>query len=96
MSSKVGAGINHKEFGVTSEGVAVFLGVALKRVLNIDAAKDPFTVKITGGPDGTVAGNLIRILYRDYGDNAKVVGIADGFGVAEDPNGLDSTEFPPC
>ena len=25
MSSKPGAGINHKEFGVTSEGVNVFL-----------------------------------------------------------------------
>lgn len=93
MSSKKGAGINHKEFGVTSEGVAVFLGVALKRVLNIDPVKDPFTVKITGGPDGDVAGNLIRILYRDFGENAKVVGIADGFGVAEDPNGLDSAEL---
>ena len=55
--------------------------------------RDPFTIKITGGPDGDVAGNLIRILFRDYGSNCKVVGIADGFGVAEDPNGLDSEEL---
>ena len=40
-----------------------------------------------------MAGNLIRILFRDYGSNCKVVGIADGFGVAEDPNGLDSEEL---
>ena len=40
-----------------------------------------------------VAGNLIRILIRDYKDTCKVVGVADGFGVAEDPNGLDPTEL---
>jgi hypothetical protein len=34
-----------------------------------------------------------RILFRDYGANCKVVGIADGFGVAEDPNGLDREEL---
>eukprot|EP00600_Ochromonadales_sp_CCMP1393_P016692 CAMPEP_0175035864 /NCGR_PEP_ID=MMETSP0005-20121125/23462_1 /TAXON_ID=420556 /ORGANISM="Ochromonas sp., Strain CCMP1393" /LENGTH=1088 /DNA_ID=CAMNT_0016296981 /DNA_START=314 /DNA_END=3581 /DNA_ORIENTATION=- len=93
MSSKRDNGINHKEFGVTSEGVVVYVDVALRRSLNIDPHKDPFTVKITGGPDGDVAGNLIRILHREYGDNCKVVGIADGFGVAEDPAGLDSQEL---
>ena len=25
--------------------------------------RDPFTIKITGGPDGDVAGNLIRYIY---------------------------------
>ena len=40
-----------------------------------------------------MAGNLIRILIRDYKDTCKVVGVADGFGVAEDPNGLDPTEL---
>lgn len=69
------------------------MAVALKSVLNIDPHKDPFTIKITGGPDGDVAGNLIRILFRDYGSNCKIVGIADGFGVAEDPNGLDAGEL---
>ena len=93
MSSKKGAGINHKEYGVTSEGVVVYLDVALKHSLNIDPRKDPFTIKITGGPDGDVAGNLIKILFREYGSNCKVVGIADGFGVAEDPNGLDANEL---
>eukprot|EP00596_Hydrurales_sp_CCMP1899_P000433 CAMPEP_0119043108 /NCGR_PEP_ID=MMETSP1177-20130426/17647_1 /TAXON_ID=2985 /ORGANISM="Ochromonas sp, Strain CCMP1899" /LENGTH=989 /DNA_ID=CAMNT_0007010475 /DNA_START=132 /DNA_END=3098 /DNA_ORIENTATION=- len=93
MSSKKDDGINHKEFGVTSEGVVVYLDVALRSVLKINPHKDPFTIKITGGPDGDVAGNLIKILFRDYGDNCKVVGIADGFGVAEDPNGLDREEL---
>lgn len=50
MSSKPRAGINHKEYGVTSEGVNVYLDVALRRTLGIDPRKDSFTVKITGGP----------------------------------------------
>eukprot|EP00986_Skeletonema_menzelii_P001593 scaffold419_cov147-Skeletonema_menzelii.AAC.7 len=88
MSSKPRAGINHKEYGVTSEGVNVYLDVALRHVLNIDPKQDSFTIKITGGPDGDVAGNELKILSREYGDNAKVVGIADGTGCVEDPNGL--------
>mmetsp|Transcript_37560 Transcript_37560/g.76812 ORF Transcript_37560/g.76812 Transcript_37560/m.76812 type:complete len:1078 (-) Transcript_37560:99-3332(-) len=88
MSSKPRAGINHKEYGVTSEGVNVYLDVALRHVLKIDPKQESFSIKITGGPDGDVAGNELKILAREYGDNAKVVGIADGTGCAEDPNGL--------
>jgi len=79
MSSKQANGFNHKEFGVTSEGVVVYVDVALRRSLHIDPHSDAFSVKITGGPDGDVAGNLIRILFREYGSNCKIVGIADGF-----------------
>lgn len=93
MSSKADNGINHKDYGVTSEGVVVYLDVALRKVLNINPHTQPFTVKVTGGPDGDVAGNLIKILFREYGDNCKIVGIADGFGVAEDPNGLNKDEL---
>lgn len=93
MTSKGGAGINHKEFGVTSEGVLVYLDVAVRKYLGIDPKVDTFSVKITGGPDGDVAGNLMRFLIRDYPDTVKIVGVADGFGVAEDPFGLDHTEL---
>ena len=92
MSSKPGAGINHKEYGVTSEGVTVFLDAAL-RAVGIDPDTEPFTVKITGGPDGDVAGNEIKILHREYGRNARIVGIADGSGCAEEPDGLDQDEL---
>ncbi|KAI9137915.1 Glutamate/Leucine/Phenylalanine/Valine dehydrogenase-domain-containing protein [Paraphysoderma sedebokerense] len=92
MSSKPGAGINHKQYGVTSEGVTVFLDVALRR-LGFDPKKQRFTVKLTGGPDGDVAGNEIKILHREYGPNASIVAIADGSGVAEDPEGLDHSEL---
>lgn len=85
--------INHKQYGVTSEGVNVYLEVALQQVLGIDPRKDSFTVKMTGGPDGDVAGNEIKILIREYGNNVKFVGIADHSGNAEDPDGLDHDEL---
>lgn len=92
MSSKPGAGINHKEYGVTSEGVIVFLDTAL-RAVGVNPETDEFTVKITGGPDGDVAGNAMRILNRDYGTKAKIVGVADGSGCGEDPDGLNHPEL---
>jgi glutamate dehydrogenase len=92
MSSKPGAGINHKEYGVTSEGVVVFLDTAL-RSIGINPDKETFTVKITGGPDGDVAGNGIRILNREYENRVKILGIADGSGCGEDPDGLDHEEL---
>lgn len=92
ISSKPDAGINHKVYGVTSEGVAVFADVAL-RSQNIDPKNQPFTVKITGGTDGDVAGNVIKILHREYGSNVRVVGICDGTAVVENPDGLDMDEL---
>ena len=49
MSSKPRAGINHKEYGVTSEGVNVYLDVALRHALGIDPKNESFTIKLTGG-----------------------------------------------
>ena len=92
ISSKPAAGFNHKEFGVTSEGVNTFLRVALEEQ-GIAPLEQPFTVKITGGTNGDVAGNMVRFLDRDYNDNAKVVGIADGTATAEDPAGLSMAEL---
>ncbi len=92
MSSKPGAGINHKEYGVTSEGLNVYLDNAL-RYLGINPRQQDFTVKITGGPDGDVAGNELKILHREYGAHARVVAVADGFGAAHDPSGLNWQEL---
>lgn len=78
---------------MTSEGVNISLEIALKRALNIDPRKDNFRVKMTGGPDGDVAGNELKILVREYGENVKIVGVADHSGCAEDPDGLDHMEL---
>lgn len=86
MTSKIKTGFNHKALGVTSEGVEVFMYALMRKMFFPRTAG--FTVKITGGPDGDVAGNLLRILYREYGEFCKVVGIADGTAVCEDPNGI--------
>ncbi|MBE0617793.1 MAG: NAD-glutamate dehydrogenase, partial [Proteobacteria bacterium] len=62
ISSKQ-VGINHKQYGVTSTGVVAFADVTLGE-LGIDLRRDPFTVKFTGGPNGDVAGNALRILLE--------------------------------
>lgn len=92
MSSKPGAGINHKEYGVTSEGLNVFLDNMLRN-LGINPKTDRFTIKMTGGPDGDVAGNELKILHREYGENCRVIAIGDGFGAAQDPDGLNWKEL---
>jgi len=65
---------------------------ALKQI-GIEPTKQPWTVKLTGGPDGDVAGNMLKIMARDYGEHVKVVGLADGSGCAEDPDGLPMGEL---
>ncbi len=92
MSSKPGAGINHKEFGVTSYGVNVYLEQMLL-FLGIDPKIDPFTIKISGGPDGDVAGNEILNLYKYYPTTAKLLALTDVSGTIYDPEGLDLKEM---
>lgn len=88
ISSKPIAGINHKHFGVTSLGVNVYM-VALLKYLGIDPARTPFTVKMSGGPDGDVAGNQIANLYKHFSKTAKLLAIVDVSGAICDPEGLN-------
>lgn len=88
ISSKPKYGINHKEFGVTSLGVNVCMHEVLK-YMGIDPEKDSFTIKISGGPDGDVAGNEIYNLYKYYKNTAKLLAITDISGTIYDPEGLD-------
>ena len=90
ISSKQ-VGINHKEYGVTSTGVVKFAEIALQE-LGIDIHKDPFTVKFTGGPNGDVAGNSMRILLERC-PQVQINFIVDGSGGIFDPIGLDRTEL---
>lgn len=88
MSSKPGAGINHKEYGVTSFGVNVYMEEVLKH-LGIDPSKQSFTIKMSGGPDGDVAGNQILNLHKFFPKTAKLLALIDVSGTIFDPNGLD-------
>lgn len=92
MTSKPGIGINHKEFGVTSFGVNVYLHQVLL-FLGINPEKNVFTVKISGGPDGDVAGNEILNLHKFYPKTAKLLALTDVSGTIFDPEGLDLGEM---
>jgi len=92
MSSKPDFGINHKTYGVTSEGLNVYLDNVLQ-YLKLNSPQSTFRVKMTGGPDGDVAGNELKILHREYGERARVVAVGDGFGAAFDPSGLNWEEL---
>jgi glutamate dehydrogenase len=90
MSSKR-VGINHKEYGVTSTGVVKFAEIAMRET-GTDIAKDPFSVKFTGGPGGDVAGNAMRIVLAKC-PKAAIRLIVDGTGAAYDPKELDRAEL---
>ena len=86
MSSKR-FGINHKEYGVTSTGVVTFAEITMAEVAGIDIRRDPFTLKMTGGPNGDVAGNCLRImLERCPGLQVRL--ILDGTAALYDPCGI--------
>jgi glutamate dehydrogenase len=84
MSSKR-AGINHKEFGVTSRGVVKFAEVAMQQ-LSVNVHTEPFSVKFTGGPNGDVAGNAMKLLLERC-PQVKIKLILDGTGAMFDPQG---------
>jgi glutamate dehydrogenase len=88
ISGKPHEGINHKEYGVTSLGINVYME-ALLRYLGIDPVTQPFTIKISGGPDGDVAGNQIHNLFKFYPNTAKLLALTDVSGTIYDPQGLD-------
>ena len=90
MSSKR-VGINHKEYGVTSTGVVKFAEIAM-REKGVDIRTDPFSVKFTGGPNGDVAGNAMRILLNRC-PKAAIRLILDGTGALCDPAGIDRGEL---
>jgi glutamate dehydrogenase len=84
-------GINHKQYGVTSTGVVRFAEITLAE-LGIDASRDEFRVKLTGGPNGDVAGNALRIML-ERSPRARFVLILDGTAALHDPAGADHGEL---
>jgi glutamate dehydrogenase len=82
-------GINHKEFGVTSRGVVKFAEIAMKEI-GLDIYESPFSVRFTGGPNGDVAGNSMRLLM-DRCPRMRILSIVDGTAGLFDPDGIDQT-----
>ncbi|GFE56393.1 NAD-glutamate dehydrogenase domain-containing protein [Geobacter sp. AOG1] len=90
MSSKR-VGINHKEYGVTSTGVVTFAEITMEE-LGVDIRRDPFAVKFTGGTNGDVAGNAMRIMLERC-PKMKITLILDGTAAVADPQGADPGEL---
>ncbi len=86
MSSKK-VGINHKQYGVTSLGVVTFADIAM-REQGIDIRRDAFSVKLTGGPNGDVAGNGLRLLLERC-PRVSIRLVVDGTAALVDPAGID-------
>jgi len=84
-------GINHKQYGVTSTGVMTFAEVVMA-AQGVDIRRDPFTLKLTGGPGGDVAGNCLRLIL-EHCPRARLALILDGTAAAYDPAGLDREEL---
>lgn len=85
------AGINHRRYGVTSTGVVTFASRTLREI-GIDFFRDPFTLSMTGGPGGDVAGNCIRIIL-ERAPLARFLAILDGTAALFDPGGIDRGEL---
>jgi glutamate dehydrogenase len=90
MSSKE-VGINHKEFGVTSLGVITFAEITMQE-LGINIRKDAFSIKLTGGPNGDVAGNAMRLLLERC-PKVQIRLILDGTAALFDMAGADHQEL---
>jgi len=91
MSSKR-VGINHKEYGVTSAGVVAFARITMAEAAGIDITCDPFSLKMTGGPNGDVAGNCLKIMLKQC-PGMQVRLILDGTAALCDPNGISRGEL---
>ncbi|KAB0664304.1 amino acid dehydrogenase [Oryzomonas japonica] len=91
MSSKR-IGINHKEYGVTSTGVVKFAEITMAEAAGIHIYKDAFSLKMTGGPNGDVAGNALRIMLERC-PLMQVRLILDGTAALYDPSGIDRGEL---
>ncbi|PKN16474.1 MAG: amino acid dehydrogenase, partial [Deltaproteobacteria bacterium HGW-Deltaproteobacteria-23] len=90
MSSKK-VGINHKEYGVTSTGVVKFAEITMQE-LGMDIRKESYRVKFTGGTNGDVAGNAMRLLL-ERSPRVQITLILDGTAALFDPQGADHDEL---
>ncbi len=89
ISSKPDDGFNHKEYGVTSLGVFQYM-IKLLQYQGVDPENETFTIKMTGGPNGDVAGNMMMLLAEHFPNTAQILCVKDGSGFIFDPIGLSN------
>jgi len=77
-------GIPHDTYGMTTRSVHQYV-LGIYRKLNLDEEK--ITKLQTGGPDGDLGSNEIKI------SQDKTIGIVDGSGVLYDPEGINREEL---
>ncbi|MDD3119191.1 MAG: NAD-glutamate dehydrogenase, partial [Victivallales bacterium] len=98
ISGKPDTGFNHKEYGVTSFGVHQYVLKTLDE-LGIDPTRDEFSIKISGGPSGDVAGNAMKLLLAEDANGQphypglRLIAITDGPAAIFDPNGINRGEL---
>ena len=98
ISGKEDTGINHKHYGVTSFGVYQYFIKTLK-YLGIAPETDDFSVILSGGPFGDVAGNMMKLLNAKNADgsyklaNIRIIAITDGPAAVYDPAGINREEI---
>jgi len=90
ISSKQ-VGISHRTYGVTATGVVQFAEITMRQ-LGIDIRRDPFSVKFTGGPNGDLAGNALRLLLERCPE-LRLKLMLDGSGAIFDPEGMRREEL---
>ncbi|CAB58131.1 putative NAD-specific glutamate dehydrogenase [Schizosaccharomyces pombe] len=78
-------GIPHDKYGMTSLSVRCYVEGIYKKLNITDPSK--LTKVQTGGPDGDLGSNEIKL------SNEKYIAVIDGSGVLYDPAGLDRTEL---
>ncbi|KAL7715860.1 Glutamate dehydrogenase [Entamoeba marina] len=88
ISGKEETGINHKEYGVTSLGVFEFIKLGLEYL-----KLDKYTMKIKGGPNGDVAGNIIKLVHKYHKDRCNITSISSSVCAIYDPNGINIDEL---
>ncbi len=77
-------GIPHDKYGITTRGVHQYvLGILEKE----NVKEEEITKFQTGGPDGDLGSNEIKI------SKDKTIGVVDGSGVLWDPDGIDRKEL---
>jgi len=77
-------GIPHDLYGMTTRSIHQFvLGILRK----LDLKEEDIKKFQTGGPDGDLGSNEIKISHD------KTIAVVDGSGVLYDPNGIDRTEL---